>query len=64
MARITRKRLLEKMEGKRHDARPRHGRKRRVLRAKWYPVECGHGYDCCPACDGPRRDPRTLRVVD
>ena len=29
----------------------------------WYPIECEHGYDCCPTCDGPRRDPKTLKVV-
>ncbi len=20
----------------------------------WYPVECDHGYDHCPKCDGPK----------
>ena len=30
---------------------------------RWYPIECVHGYDCCPQCDGPRRDPYTLRPV-
>ena len=29
----------------------------------WYPMECVHGYDCCPKCDGARRDPQTLRPV-
>jgi hypothetical protein len=28
---------------------------------RWYPIECQHGYDCCPICDGPRRDTITLR---
>jgi len=28
--------------------------------AKWYPIECEHGYDCCPMCDGPRRNTQTL----
>lgn len=32
--------------------------------AKWYPVECEHGYDCCPQCDGPRRDPLTLKPIN
>lgn len=31
--------------------------------AAWYPIECRHGYDCCPICDGPRRDPKTLQIV-
>ena len=39
---------------------------RRIRQAKpkkWYPIECEHGYDCCPQCDGQRRDPKTLRPV-
>lgn len=32
--------------------------------AAWYPIECRHGFDCCPICDGPRRDPKTLQVID
>lgn len=30
---------------------------------KWYPIECEHGFDCCPICDGERRDPLTLKPV-
>jgi hypothetical protein len=30
---------------------------------RWYPVECERGFDCCPICDGPRRDPGTLKVA-
>jgi len=29
-------------------------------RARWYPIDCEHGYDCCPICDGERRDTITL----
>lgn len=29
----------------------------------WYPIDCKHGYDCCPKCDGERRDQRTLKPV-
>lgn len=38
---------------------------RRIRKAapRWYPVECEHGYDCCPMCDGERRDPKTLKPV-
>ena len=39
---------------------PRRAKRRR----SWYPIECEHGYDCCPMCDGPRRDPGTLRIVE
>lgn len=26
--------------------------RRRSPRSRWYPIECEHGYDCCPICDG------------
>lgn len=25
---------------------------------RWYPIECEHGYDACPICDGPRPEDR------
>ncbi|MGE3914676.1 MAG: hypothetical protein AB7F78_03170 [Hyphomicrobiaceae bacterium] len=33
-------------------------------RRRWYPIECEHGFDCCPQCDGARRDPRTLETIE
>lgn len=31
---------------------------------RWYPIECEHGYDCCPTCDGQRHDTITLHPLD
>jgi len=35
----------------------------RARQRRWYPIECEHGYDCCPICDGARRDPLTLNRI-